>query len=497
LGAAAVVAAAVASILAGDAGADRQLADAIDIAERTGLPWLARMGRLASGLVGGSVEADVPRDGGAEGAGPEADPWGALLGFLVDAWVAAPPRDGAGDEATAAEHRVTAAELAAVLARRLGAGVLEAFARGLAAYGMAEAGAPEARDAALAVESLARATGTAGPRLLAYAALVDASSARGAEYGELAASVRRETGLRLPPAAGVTAPLRGVAATEASEPSATPALAAGSEASPVAATAHVNGNGHVTMPVARARLLDIRAFGAFSVEVDGEPVHLDRVKPRARAVLRFLAVRPGVAIHREVIQEALWPDVDGPTGARSLHVAVSALRGLLSEALAVDSTRLIAREGDAYRLAVEPGQVDVGRFERAMARARGARNGGNRAGAGTADFAEALGLYRGDLLPQDGPAEWAVERREHFRREAVEAATMVAEDALAAGDLEEAIRVCRRGLELDRFHDPLWRVLIASREMAGDAGAASRDRREYASILEGLGLGSEVRASSA
>jgi DNA-binding SARP family transcriptional activator len=257
-------------------------------------------------------------------------------------------------------------------------------------------------------------------------------------------------------------------------------------------------NGHVSIPpLGRAKVLDIRAFGAFTVEADGEPVHLDRVKPRARAVLRFLAVRPGVAIHREVIQEALWPDVDGPTGARSLHVAVSALRGLLSEALGTDSTRLIAREGDAYRLAVEPGQVDVGRFERAMARARGARNGGARAGAGTADFAEALGLYRGDLLPQDGPSEWAVERREHFRREAVEAATNVAEDALAAGDLEEAIRICRRGLELDRFHDPLWRVLIASREMAGDAGAASRDRREYASILEGLGLGSEARASSA
>jgi len=97
----------------------------------------------------------------------------------------------------------------------------------------------------------------------------------------------------------------------------------------------------------------------------------------------------------------------------------------------------------------------------------------------------------------NGPAEWAVERREHFRREAVEAATIVAEDALASGDLEEAIRVCRRGLELDRFHDPLWRVLIAARDQAGDPGAASRDRREYASILEGLGVSPELAANSA
>ena len=498
LGAAAVVGAAVASVLGGEPGSERQLADAIDIAERTGLPWLARMGRIASCLVGGGVDPDLPMVGLGEAAGADADPWGALLGALVDAWVAAPPRDGSAgaDDGTAAEHRVASAEQAAALARRLGAGVLEALARGLAAYGMAEAGAPEARDAALAVESLARATGAAGPRLLAYAALIDASSARGAEYGELAEGVRRETGLRLPPAALAT-PAKRVAV----RPGGTRELAEDSEAALPGrhnGNGNGNGNGHVALPpLAKARQLDVRAFGAFSVEVDGEAVHLDRVKPRARAVLRFLAVRPGVAIHREVIQDALWPDVDGPTGARSLHVAVSALRGLLSEALAADSTRLIAREGDAYRLAVEPAQIDIGRFERAMGRARGARNGGNHAGAGTADFAEALGLYRGDLLPQDGPAEWAVERREHFRREAVEAATIVAEDALAAGDLEEAIRVCRRGLELDRFHDPLWRVLIASREMAGDAGAASRDRREYASILEGLGLGSEVRASSA
>jgi DNA-binding SARP family transcriptional activator len=173
------------------------------------------------------------------------------------------------------------------------------------------------------------------------------------------------------------------------------------------------------------------------------------------------------------------------------------LRGLFADALDADATRLIAREGDAYRLAVRPDQVDVGRFERDLASARAARNGGGHIGGGTSGFAAALALYRGDLLPQDGPAEWAVERREHFRREAVEAATIIAEDAIASGDLDEAIRVCRRGLELDRFHDPLWRVLIAARDQAGDQGAASRDRREYASILEGLGLSPELAASSA
>jgi DNA-binding SARP family transcriptional activator/tetratricopeptide (TPR) repeat protein len=470
LGAAAAVGAGVAALLSGELGANRQLADAIDIAERTGLPWLARMGRIGAAIGGAEADRGAGEPTSPEAVSAETDPWGALLGALVDAWVAEPAgKDARGDV------RIAAAERAASLARRLGVGVLEALARGLTAFGMAEAELVGARDTALGVESLARTVGAAGPRLLAYSALAAADTSRRAEYEALADTVARETGLRMP--------------GSPRDPS-VPA--------PKVEPATVEPGGHVTLrPLARPQGLEIRAFGSFAVEIDGRAIALDRVKPRARAVLRFLAVRPGVAIHREVIQEALWPDVDSPTGARSLHVAVSALRGLFSEAQAADSTRLIAREGDAYRLAVDPGQVDVGRFEREMARARAARNGAAAAGAGVSAFAAALALYRGDLLPQDGPAEWAVERREHFRREAVEAATFVAEAALGSGDLEEAIRVCRRGLELDRFHDPLWRVLIGARDQAGDAGAASRDRREYASILEGLGLSPELAADSA
>ncbi|HUG30917.1 MAG TPA: BTAD domain-containing putative transcriptional regulator [Candidatus Limnocylindria bacterium] len=493
LGAAAAVGAAVAALLIGEAGAERQLADAIDIAERTGLPWLARMGRVAAGLTGAAIETPATGGVSTEAESAATDPWGALLEALVKAWVAAPSTGTIGHSAAAegSDARIAAAERAAALARRLGSGVLEALARGLAALGLAEAGAPDARDAALAVESLARVTGTSGPRLLAYAALAMANPGRRDEYELLAGNVARETGFRVPPG-----PSLSISA---------PADTLHAQRSNGAAN---SSNGHVVLPpiardpqaalaAAGPSALDVRAFGGFAVEASGRPVPLDKVKPRARAVLRFLAVRPGTAIHREVIQEALWPDVDSPTGARSLHVAVSALRGLFAEAMGGDSTRLIAREGDAYRLAVEPDQVDVGRFERHMARARAARNGAGEAGAGTADFASALDLYHGDLLPQDGPAEWAVERREHFRRDAVEAATIVAEDAFVTGDLDEAIRVCRRGLELDRFHDPLWRVLIAARDQAGDAGAASRDRREYASILEGLGLSPELAASSA
>jgi DNA-binding SARP family transcriptional activator len=114
-------------------------------------------------------------------------------------------------------------------------------------------------------------------------------------------------------------------------------------------------------------------------------------------------------------------------------------------------------------------------------------------GAAEAAFQEALDLYTGELLPEDGPAEWAIEPRERYRSELLEAAQGLAEVRLMKGDAAGAVQACTTGLWVDRFHDPLWRLLIEAREKAGDAGAASRARRDYGRVLAELGLESAVR----
>jgi DNA-binding SARP family transcriptional activator len=174
-------------------------------------------------------------------------------------------------------------------------------------------------------------------------------------------------------------------------------------------------------------------------------------------------------------------------------VALSALRKLLDDVADPPGGRLIVRDGDAYRLAVTPDDVDLGRFDRAVAAGRAARARGE---ASADSFAAALDLYTGDLLPEEGPAEWVAERRDQYRARAIEAATSLAEESLLVEDLGTAVRACRFGLDQDRYQDGLWRILIAARERGGEAGAASRERREYAQVLEALGVGSEVAAGA-
>jgi DNA-binding SARP family transcriptional activator len=194
-----------------------------------------------------------------------------------------------------------------------------------------------------------------------------------------------------------------------------------------------------------------------------------------------------------VLQTAFWPDADLETGARNLHVAVSSLRSWLEPGVGRGGSSVLLREGDAYRLALQSdAEVDLVQFSRALAAARVARLRGELDGA-VAQFRQALELYAGEVLPEDGPAEWAIEPRERFRSGALEAAQGLAELLLKRGDPTAAAGACTTGLWVDRFHDPLWKLLIDARERAGDAIAASRARRDYARVLEELGLTATAR----
>src|SRR5439155_1702156 len=75
----------------------------------------------------------------------------------------------------------------------------------------------------------------------------------------------------------------------------------------------------------------------------------------ARSALRLLAMQTGTAVHREVLIEALWPDLPAAAGTRNLQVTVSALRGLLEPDSERGKAQLLVRTGDAYGITLPPG----------------------------------------------------------------------------------------------------------------------------------------------
>jgi DNA-binding SARP family transcriptional activator len=225
----------------------------------------------------------------------------------------------------------------------------------------------------------------------------------------------------------------------------------------------------------------IRCFGVFTVEINGVAVDLGPLRPRARTVLRILAVSSETDVHQESLVDALWPGTELGIGVRRLQVAISSARQLL-ERHGLTGSAWLPRHGNAYRLALgDGGQVDVREFEEQQRAAAIAASRGDTAGCVQAREA-ALAWYRGDLLPEDGPAEYVVSERERLRREAALTAAALATDLRHQGRMPEALTVARLSVRLERFQDAAWGLLAQLHEDVGDSSAAERTRREHLQV---------------
>ncbi|MDP9465278.1 MAG: bacterial transcriptional activator domain-containing protein, partial [Actinomycetota bacterium] len=100
----------------------------------------------------------------------------------------------------------------------------------------------------------------------------------------------------------------------------------------------------------------------------------------------------------------------------------------------------------------------------------------------------AIDVYRGDLLLDEGPSDWVVGHRDALRLDMVRACTLAGDAALKLGVPQEATRMAERGLSVDRYADPLWRILIESLERSSDKASAERVRRSWQEMMDELGV---------
>ena len=231
----------------------------------------------------------------------------------------------------------------------------------------------------------------------------------------------------------------------------------------------------------------LRVLGGFELVIGGAPVDQFAVRPRARKALHLLAMQVGRPIHRDVLTQAVWPDSHPDVARRGMHVAISSLRHLLEPDAPRGQSLLLPRLGDSYTLALPAGShCDLLAFQAALASARTARLSGDLP-AEHASLCLALSCYGGDLLPEDGSAEWVVAERERLRLAAADAGEQLARAEAASGDVGNALEQARRALSFDTYRDSTWRLLIQLHERAGDLSAAHAVRRQYGKMLAELG----------
>ncbi|MGH9128954.1 MAG: BTAD domain-containing putative transcriptional regulator [Acidimicrobiales bacterium] len=433
-------------------------------AERLGSPWLARQAYALLALAGRpNIAAQVSAQ-----CHHEADPWGETLAQLLE---------GAG-RLVMGEAPVAVLSLAAGGARSLGAGVLEAWALSCLAIAEARAGTPQAREAGLAAEAMARRAGVLGAQALAHVALGlpalghrsqghRSQGRQAVEHLRLARALADECGLGI---LGLR-PAPRMATIQHPKRPAAPRLSP-DEAQPEGVVSRSG--------------LSLRCLGALVVSRDGQVLDLGSLRPRARALLALLAVRHPLPVHCEVLTEALWPDTEPRSGAHRLQTAISSVRRALAPH-GPDSTapNPVVRHGEAYLLLAD--RVDVAELEYAARSAATSRRA-NDTTAELAALGQVLSLHRAELLPELGPLDWVAAERDRLRWTVTDCAERLAELELAAGHHLDALSAARTGLQLDRYRESLWRLAIRAASATDDQGLVTMLSRNRADARAELGI---------
>jgi DNA-binding SARP family transcriptional activator len=232
----------------------------------------------------------------------------------------------------------------------------------------------------------------------------------------------------------------------------------------------------------------VGCFGGFALRSDGAVVDLSRVRPQARTVLRILSLNAGRPVHRERLAGILWADLDTPSALHALQVSVSSLRRALQPEGQTEGQQLVVRQGEAYALVLGRGSAfDLAEFDQTLHDASLARSAGDN-GAAAEELRRAVRLYSGEVLPEDGPAEWVTDTRERYRLRAAEAAASLAGLELVLGNPADAAAAATRSVEIDPWRDESWRTLVETFRRLGDPAAAERAQRRYELILNSLGV---------
>jgi YVTN family beta-propeller protein len=223
----------------------------------------------------------------------------------------------------------------------------------------------------------------------------------------------------------------------------------------------------------------VSVLGPLEVRTDGAPVALGG--PKQRALLALLVLHANEVLSRDRLVEGLWGERAPATALRSLDSYISRLRTLLG-------TDRIERRAPGYAFRLEPGELDLERFEALFEQGRAAAAAGDASTASDV-LRGALALWRGPALADllyEPFARSETERLEDRRLLALEERI----DAdLALGRGPELVPELERLVAEHPFRErPLGQLMLALYRAGRQAEALAAYQAGRRRLAEELGL---------
>lgn len=201
--------------------------------------------------------------------------------------------------------------------------------------------------------------------------------------------------------------------------------------------------------------VEVRAAGGWASAGAGKP----------RALLALLALRPRRVLSRARITAELWGDAPPRLAANQVHGYVVRLRRLLG------GEDLLRTRPSGYELAIDPDDVDEGRFE-ALAAAGSAALAAGEPDRALGRLAAALDLWRGPALADVPATPLITGRAAALEERRIAVAEHWADALIALGRPGDAVAALRPLTEDHPLREPLWTRLITVLALSGRGAEA-------------------------
>ena len=208
-------------------------------------------------------------------------------------------------------------------------------------------------------------------------------------------------------------------------------------------------------------------FGGFTIQRDGL-----RVPPpasqKARALLAYLLVHPGVAHERAYLAGLFWPDLSESVARRRLSQALWQVRQVCPD---IETNRTTVRlpSLDSY-------WVDVEAFRGAMSRAASHEE------SLLSSLQEAVDLYQGDFLPGFYD-DWTLVQREQLRQQYVLALQKLVQGYFQLGAYDQALEAGQRLINEEPLNEWAYEQVI---RLCALLGRRDEAMRHYARLRRNL-----------
>lgn len=222
--------------------------------------------------------------------------------------------------------------------------------------------------------------------------------------------------------------------------------------------------------------IDIRMLGSFTLQSGDNLISDENNRSRkVWALLAYLICHRGSSVSQKKLIELLWGDDPSSTNPENaLRITLHRLRNQLDLLWPGAGKELIIHKNGGYSWNPQISiQVDSDRFEQ-LFQSRDLPEDTR-----LTVCLEALALYRGDFLERQTSESWVIPVTTHFHNLFVLLALETADLLSKQGRHQEAANICRRGINAEPYHEPLYQVLM--KELAADG-----DQKGASSVYESL-----------